>query len=207
MLLLSFIFGGLAIILSFQYSTGGIVSFGFMVMSLLLLFWKYDVDGVAVCPYCGRRFHIAGAEAGRKYESKIPSTFTTLPKEILRVLQEEEGITSLSTIFEKTHGALEHVKRSLKFLKDEQLVKQFGIYYALPDKLGRDEREVILLAEETGGELSLKSIIKKLEWSTKRAKATLKELERMGVALCDYKLGEIIWFFPGLIQEQETKQK
>lgn len=183
----------------------GVTLLAIFLIPLLVLLWKYDVDGVSLCPFCGKRFHIVGGTAGTEYTSKMPETVTTIPKRILEVLRRNRGVATLSTMFEKTEFALEKIKESLTYLQNEGLIKKISKYYTLPEKIGKDERDVILLAKKADGELSLKKIIKDLKWESARVKATLKELEEKGMTLRKDQPGKVLWYFPGLTEKSKEE--
>lgn len=192
----------LAVLIGISSLFNGLIFLLFLLPFLIFLFHRYDIDGVSVCPYCNKRFHIVGGETGVKYESKMPETETSLAKSIVRVTRGQGGLASLSVIFEHTGGSLEEIRESLIFLEEEDLLKNYGRYYLLPEKVGKDERKIIDLAEKTGGELSLKTIIKELGWESDRVQSTLNRLEEKGLTLRLDQPGRITWHFPGLLKEE-----
>jgi len=118
------------------------------------------------------------------------------------------GLLSINKAIAVSKLPIPIIQKAFEYLEKQGLIKK--VYENIYDFLGvrefsDQEKEIIKLAYNNSGQLTLEEISLKTGWNVETILSLLESLENRGIAVKATFHGKQVWYFPSIIQPKEKE--
>jgi len=129
-------------------------------------------------------------------------------KELISMAEKTAGLLSINKAIAISKLPIPIIQKAFEYLEKQGLIKK--VYENIYDFLGvrefsDQEKEIIKLAYNNSGQLTLEEISLKTGWNVETILSLLESLENRGIAVKATFHGKQVWYFPSIIQPKEKE--